>query len=261
MTYKEFCMFDIYENKREFGDYVFEGIDVDVENRVVTFNDNHEENVDTSIENNPTYKTISGVETIMLFKRKKSNEFRVSDGNPLVYALKSIKSWKISTEDRNAIFDRIDDIITKIGVFDTIVVMPSSNPLVKELGNHLMNNNKAKNIINHCVVKRLKSDIIDDMPWSGFSNKQMTKIEDGFSKMGDYFESKFFPKDKKIIDKFETNIFKINKNKDYNTMYNKNVLVIDDTISTGLSLNKCSQIINEQYNPKSIKQLSLFSDL
>ena len=260
---KKFKTFQEYKdrykvlNESQFKDYLFEGIDVDEDNMIVKFNDTHEDIVDTSL-SNPTVKTIKGIKTIMLFKRKKT-KLKVSDGNPLVYALKAIKGWSISKEDRKAIMNRVNEIIKKVDDFDTIIVMPSSNPLVEELAKYLKK--KAKRVLSKCVIKRDKQDIIDDMPWQNFTDKEWKKVEQSLKKMGEEFEAKHFPKDQSIIDKFEANLFHINADEYYNEIHNQKVLVIDDTISSGFSLANCSKTIKESYFPKSITQLSLFSDL
>lgn len=259
-SFKDYMRKDELLNEREFESYIFEGIDVDIVQKSVSFNDTHEELVDTSL-NNPTVKTIKGIKTIMLFKRKKSLNKELSDGNPLVYALKGIKGWSISKEDRKVIMDRVQKIIEKIDIFDTIIVMPSSNPLVEEVG-AMVHKIKGTKILDKCVFKREKEEILEEMPWQNFTEKEKQKIWKAFDRMkGENFESKYFPKDQSIIDRFEMNLFKSGDEFFYNEIHNKNILIIDDTISTGFSLANCSKVIKESYFPKSITQLSLFSDL
>ena len=76
-----------------------EGIDIDPHTRTVSFNPNHEENVDTSVENNPTCdkELIPGVDVWSIFQRKRG---ALGDGNPLIHALKG-EGWKINGKDRS----------------------------------------------------------------------------------------------------------------------------------------------------------------
>ena len=80
---------------------IFEGIDIDRVNRTVSFNDNHENNVDTSLTNNPTFKAdiVNGVEVWSIFQRKRSIN---GDGNPLIYAYKNEKGWKFNSLEKGA---------------------------------------------------------------------------------------------------------------------------------------------------------------
>jgi len=254
MNLKEFLNKSINKKNKLYETYIFEGIDVDLNTKTVKFNDTHENLVDTSL-NNPTEKTIDGIKTISIFKRKKSKDKLISDGNPLVYAMKNLKGWKISKNDEKLIFKRIQEIINKLGKFDTIILVPSSNPLSYKFSKYINGN-----IIEKCLTKRTKDEILDDMPWQNFTKDELKKIEDAFDKMDYWFESKHFPKDKNIINKMEVNLFNMNKGLNLE-ISNKNVLVVDDVISSGLSLSNCTKTIKECYMPKSIMQLSLFSDL
>ena len=112
-----------------------EGIDFDPETKTVSYNPSHEDNVDTSLENNPTSdgEIVPGVQVWSIFKRKRGLR---GDGNPLVYALKG-EGWTFRSEkDREAIEKQFDAIATKFASIYKIgvtVLMPSGN----ELNNHI----------------------------------------------------------------------------------------------------------------------------
>ena len=55
------------------------------------------------------------------------------------------------------------------------------------------------------TAEQTKEEILEDMPWQNFSPREIELIEEAFNKMDYYFESKLFPKDPKIIKKFEVN--------------------------------------------------------
>lgn len=71
--------------------HIFEGIDVDKENHIVSFNPNHQEYVDTNDPWNPKpiYNEVYGHKVISIFKRKDTEN--KLDENPVIYALKGIK--------------------------------------------------------------------------------------------------------------------------------------------------------------------------
>ena len=62
--------------------HLIEGIDVDYINKVVSFNDDHQENLDTSTIINPTHYKINDIDVISIFKRKKSDEFTIRPRKP-----------------------------------------------------------------------------------------------------------------------------------------------------------------------------------
>ena len=110
---------------------LIEGIDIDDVEQTVSFNNSHEENVDTSILINPTYTNINGVDVISIFKRKRATEFSF-DGNPLVYALKGLKGWKFKNaqSDITSLLKQFIRIAEKIQPnYDTIITIPSKNDL------------------------------------------------------------------------------------------------------------------------------------
>lgn len=248
--------FKEYLNEKAFEMYLFEGIDIDLRNKIVTFTDKHENYVDTS--GKLFKKKINSIDTYMLFKRKYSNDLN-SDGNPLVHALKGNFGWKM--KNRKDILNRIEQSLKQLPKYDIVIMTPSSNPLMKEISKFI-----NAELIEGCLFKRTKDEVLAEMDFSKFSDDEMEDLEIAFAKMGTYFESKHFPK--KLLLKLSTAIFsttvsgKSKENIEHAKMIkDKNVLIIDDTISSGYSLSNCTDIIREQYFPKSITQFSLFSDL
>ena len=99
--------------KQTIDSVINEGIDFDPQTKTVSYNPSHEENVDTSIEHNPTMDgdIIPNVQVWSIFKRKRGLH---GDGNPLVYALKGEDGWAFRSEgDKNAIELQFEAIATK----------------------------------------------------------------------------------------------------------------------------------------------------
>lgn len=236
---------------------IVEGIDVDMINKVVKFNDSHENHVDTSLGNNPT---TSGKATAV-FKRKKDINRELPDGNPLLYAMKGMKGWSISTEDVNKIWYRIDQILDKINNEYDIVLIPGSNSsLVNTFSDHVASKFKNIEILHNCFLKRTVDEVIEDINWVDFTSEERDEVTDGFKKMkGNYFEAKYFPKH--LAYKFEGSIFRTNPEISGSKLVNKRILVLDDVVSSGLSLSSCAKTIQEEYFPKSITNIVLFSEV
>ena len=254
--------FMAYLNESKFNDYLFEGIDINLKMKSMTFTDKHENYVDTA--GNLFKKKIDGIDTHMLFKRKKDFSNLVSDGNPLVYALKNLNSWKLTNKDE--LFKRIENSLKKLPKCDIVIMVPSSNPLMKEISKYITAS--GSELLESCLFKKTKDEVLSEMDFSEFTDFELDEIDKGFEKMGTYFESKYFPKF--LLDKLMVSIFKTHSNfsdkeKKNNELAikirNKKILIIDDTISTGYSISSCSKIIKDQYFPASVIQFSLFSDL
>lgn len=230
---------------------LYEGIEINLKSRTVKLTDENEDFVDTSIDNNPTTSSTA----ISIFKRKKSE----SDGNPLVYALKVQKGWTISDEDKEELFRRANKILDKIQLdIDLVIIPPSSSELNQVLGEMVAEKFKAETL-NYCLMKRTKEEVLDDVDWSLFSDKETEQLSDAFSRMGVYFEAKKFPKEDSLKERFEAGIFKFNPECKGKDVLKKNVLVVDDILSSGLTLSMCAKVIEEQFFPKSVHNLVMFS--
>ena len=88
---------------------IIEGIDVDLDGNV-TITDKHECLVDTSVSNNPTVLTelVPNVKVWSIFQRKDDEWF---DGNPLLYALKNEKNYKLTNPRK--FYNRLEEIDNK----------------------------------------------------------------------------------------------------------------------------------------------------
>lgn len=251
-----------YLNESRFNEYLFEGIDINLKMKTVTFTDKHENYIDTS--GKLFKKKIHGVDTYMLFKRKRDASNLVSDGNPLVYALKNLNSWKLTNKEELMV--RIQDSLKQLPKSDIVIMVPSSNPLMKEISKFITSS--GSELLESCLFKKTKEEVLSEMDFSEFTDFELDEIDRGFDKMGTYFESKYFPKF--LLDKLGLSIFKTHSNYSPKEKKNnelaikikdKNILIIDDTISSGFSLSSCTDIIKDQYFPKNVIQFSLFSDL
>jgi hypothetical protein len=242
--------------------YIGEGIDIDYLNKRVTINLNNENGIDTSIDNNPLYTRVNGYDVISIFTRKK---YQRSDGNPLLYALKGINNWKIDKFDIEVLLKQFIRISERINpVYDTIIKIPSSNELNNIFMDRLNKIIKCENKIS-TFLSKLDPNIVwmDGIDFEKMSKEEIELLEKDFMKMDDdVFSFKFI----------STNLRKYIK-KIYNKNYiheqldvadkinNKNILILDDTISTGSTISLFTKEILDMYTPNNVTIITLFSKI
>jgi len=250
-------------------EYIIEGIDIDNINKVVYFNSNHEDNIDTSLSLNPSYYMLDDIPVISIFKRKRNNY--KTDGNPLIYALKNIKGWKFKNkEDILNLLKQFIRISNKISpVYDTIITVPSSNILNNEILKRLNNIIKCKNKIDDYMQKMDADDVYDNyVDWKNlykdFKNRNINNIiNDSFFRMekenNNIFSFKYINNEYRayITQTMIKNNYSVIKNAQY--INDKNVLILDDTISSGTSVSEMVNDIRKTFVPKSLTVITLFS--
>lgn len=255
-----------------------EGIDFDPHTKTVSYNPSHEENVDTTIEHNPTMDgdIVPNVQVWSIFKRKRGLR---GDGNPLVYALKGEGGWTFRDEsDRNAIEKQFDAIATKFATMYPVgvtILMPSGSELNMHIADVVMSKSRNAELIKGVICK-LTTEEVDDIVLD-FNSKFREFYKDEFNskyyELGQYLDLM----DKERNGYFSRHLIKNNQMRDVldstlklsddrfaefaNKINDQDVLIIDDTISRGQSIKEACQIMLESYAPKSITVLTLLSKL
>ena len=254
-----------------------EGIDFDPQTKTVSYNPTHENNVDTSIENNPSYnkELVSGVQVWPVFKRKRGLR---GDGNPLIYALKG-EGWKFrSEEDRISIEKQFDAIATKFANMYPVgvtILIPSGSELNKHIADVVMSKSKDAELIEGVICK-LTTEEVDEIVLD-FNSKFREFYKDDFNskyfELGRYLDLM----DKERNGYFSRHLIKNNQMRDIldstlklsddrfaefaNKINGQDILIIDDTISRGQTIAEACQIMRDSYSPKSITVLTLLSSL
>lgn len=255
-----------------------EGIDFDPHTKTVSYNPSHEENVDTTIEHNPTMDgdIVPNVQVWSIFKRKRGLR---GDGNPLVYALKGEGGWTFRDEsDRNAIEKQFDAIATKFATMYPVgvtILMPSGSELNMHIADVVMSKSRNAELIKGVICK-LTTEEVDDIVLD-FNSKFREFYKDEFNskyyELGRYLDLM----DKERNGYFSRHLIKNNQMRDVldstlklsddrfaefaNKINDQDVLIIDDTISRGQSIKEACQIMLESYAPKSITVLTLLSKI
>ena len=255
----------------DFDNYIVEGLNIDVDNKTVSLTDNHNSGIDFSLVNNPVYDKHNGYDVISIFKRTPLTDINNTrrDGNPFIYALKNKNGWKfnITTSEITKYIRRFLNICKKINnKYDTIIITPSASELNEKFMKTISRQVDANNIINEYFVKLSKEEIIDDdlidierirNDYGSSFNKVMSEIHRSFRRMkGETFEAKYVKKEYlKYIKYIETNgDDNIRKYID-----DKDILLLDDTISSGETVSQCINGILSNFIPKSITIITLLS--
>lgn len=261
--------------REEIERYLNEGIDFDPETRTVSYNPSHEENVDTSLDNNPSFdrELVSGIEVWSIFRRKRGLR---GDGNPLVYALKG-EGWTFRSEaDRIAIEKQFDAIAAKFAKFYPIgvtIVMPSSNTLNDHIADVVMSKSKNAELIEGVICK-MTTEEVDNIvlsPNSKFREIYKDSFNAAYYQLGKYLDemdekkngtfSRHFVKDPQMRDAIDITL-KLSEDRYAefaNKINGKDILIIDDTISRGQTIKEACDIIMTSYAPNSVTVLTLLS--
>lgn len=252
--------------------FVNEGIEVELD-RSVIMTDKHEKLVDTSVENNPTLITtlVPNVEVYSVFKRKEGD---IGDGNPLLYALKKEKKYKLINAVK--VMSRIEYIVKeffkKHEKKEVTIMIPSTNDL---------NNYFAKVVSSHCINPTYIDDIVSKMT--------IEEVDDGIFDDNSLFRKHYGRRFDKAYEQFRQycksmkgGVFKFHEIKDMNmrkviehtvkrndeywgnyidAFNGKDIIIVDDSITLGNTIKETCKIITDCYTPKSVTILTLLSPL
>ena len=251
--------------------YIVEGLNIDVDNKTVSLTDTHNSGIDFSLVNNPVYDKHNGYDVISIFKRTSLTDINNTqrDGNPFIYALKNKNGWKfnITSEEINKYIRRFLNVCQKINKkYDTIIITPSASELNEKFMKAISRQVNANNIINEYFVKLSKEEIVDDdlidierirRDYGNSFNKVMSEIHRSFRRMkGETFEAKYVKKEYlKYIKYIET----IGDDDIRKYIDDKDILLLDDTISSGETVSQCINGILSNFIPKSITIITLLS--
>lgn len=220
------------------------------DDKLVMLDDSHERRVDTSIENNPTFRKKQGLDIYSLYKRKKSQK-NDGDGTPLIYALKGIFDYKISKMDREIIMhERAKEIFEKCKPnikADLVMGVPSSHQISHDISLLLSVWIGVPHLTFEFLEKVRIRDILnaaDDCPPVISSPNAAKGYRIALSKF-----RKMNPDIEFTMKGLEPNIRKYFKPlkalEDVPNLHEKKILIVDDLMSSGTSLICCRDILCE----------------
>lgn len=255
-----------------------EGIDFDEETMEVSFNPHHEENVDTSIDNNPTMDDtiLNGIPVWSIFKRKYGNR---KDGNPLIYALKGENGWHFKSEyDRKMIskqFSAIADKFAKEYKIGVTIVVPSGSFLNEYIADVIASKSSDAYILND-VIRKLTVEEVDKIVLdksSYFRQVYEGEFKEAYRRLCGYFDlmdkerggmfTRHLIYDSEMRDVL-TDTLTLSKDRfaeDSKVINGRDILIIYDTVSRGQTIQNACKILTDAYAPNSITVLTLLSRL
>lgn len=244
--------------------------------------------VDLSVSNNPYEPeelvfNFNGESMVVpvysVFRRYRDAVY--SDANPLLFALKCERGWKISRHDREVIYSHIHDIVRKMTSVirkDLTVIMPSSNLLNRYFSKEIEKGIGDINIYgSDIIVKRSSDEILEDirLPESAFFKyyhrsspyeyrQSVEKFLNYKSDMDRNHDGNFTyhcVRDEQMRNLITRTMKSVDENfEEASRLINgRDILLLDDSISRGSTIKEAIEIIGELYVPKSITVLTLFS--
>lgn len=255
-----------------------EGINIERTNgRIISVTNHHQNYVDTNNSTCPYLfaDTQRGFNTLSIFQRKSTDDGM--DSNPLLNALKQRKGWSFdkAKKDLMILLKNFVSASRLLPKYDTIIMTPSNNDLNKTVFGYL------KRIVCHDVAyenffeKLSANDVYENLIDDDYIEKTFTstdkvynEIDDAFGLMNKnnngIFSYKFLQNSKyrdAIIQSMKVNIGPHSDLNYAEAINGKDVLVFDDTITTGKTISDSGKAIYDIFAPKSITYITLFSAL
>lgn len=249
--------------------------------------DDSQSHVDLSVKNNPYEPEILHIDcngstydvnVYSIFHRYKEGD---DDANPLIYALKNERGWQISKKDRGIIYEHLRAIVQKIVSaipHDVTLIMPSSNKLNTYFSKEIEKVVKGMNVCTTDIIeKRSTYEILEELrsPRSDFFKYYHKYGEDAYNDALEEFKRYMKDMNKNHSGKFTYHCVKNSEMRNLITnsmkavddefqeatqlLNDKNIIILDDSISRGQTIIDAVKVIGELYLPKSITIITLFS--
>ncbi len=238
------------------------GIDITNNNQIL-FNNTHQKLVNTDINSNPTTSIIHNIKIHSIYKRvkTKSNQW---DGNPLIYALKNQKGYRISRAELKKFLYSFYFILNRLledKNYDLILVLPSSSNVAKEVAKKVSNSLHTTLNVDDIFDKKSVSEVIEEIDISVVTNKgKLKELKHQLSKLQKIDREKTFSM-KNVSPKIREYFVPIKLKRKFDFSHYKNILIVDDLLATGNSIKSARDIILTQNSKVNIEGLCLFSGL
>ncbi|OJU18475.1 MAG: hypothetical protein BGN84_17925 [Afipia sp. 62-7] len=222
------------------------GINISGDN-FVAHDQTHEKRVNTSLDANPTSKKLGGVTVHHVFRRNKTGDLD-RDGNPLIYALKGMGGYNIVAMYRTQIMARAREILekcTELQGTDYVMPMPSSYGFSEEFAQMVCQVTGTPYLGCGFLRKKTVAEMLAQYGDSIPKNLGGQREKDYKSQMHTWRQMKpgqlasmkeIGPKIRRYFDPFEVG-------GGAPDISGKNVLVVDDIMSSGASLSAMIELL------------------
>lgn len=232
------------------------GIDVSSK-KAVTLNDNHERGLVTKI-GTPGYnfKIQGGVYVQCVFRRSWHGRDH-NDGIPLMYALKNRRGFTVDSSQAVNFYRRGRPIVRSLiptGCFDVIIPAPSSAGVALYLAKRINRFTGQNAVLADIFLKQTVGQVLqaavppDTYPGSTTIRRAYREAFERLQKLDSNSAVEIKNIDKKVRGVFEPIII-IPSAK---IPHGKRVLIVDDSASTGTTLEKCATLIRRYFRPSQI---------
>jgi ACT domain-containing protein len=238
------------------------GIDITNDNQIL-FNNTHQKLVNTDINSNPTTSIIHNIKIHSIYKRvkTKSNQW---DGNPLIYALKNQKGYRLSRAEFKKFlysFHFILNTLLEEKNYDLILVLPSSSNVAKGVAQKVSQSLSNDLSVHDIFEKQSVSEVIEKIDINVVSNKSKLKeLKHQLSKLQKIDKNKTFSM-KNVPPKVREYFVPLKLKAKFDFSHYENILIVDDLLATGNSIKSARDIILTQNSKVNIEGLCLFSGL
>ena len=220
--------------------------------------------------------TQRGYTVYSVFQRQQTED-KTTDANPLLNALKQRKGWEFENakKDLMILLRNFVSAIKLLPMYDTIIMTPSNNELNKIVFNYLIrlvpHTNSYEKFFEKIAAQDVYDNLIDDEYInSNFENPAhvYNSLDESFANMiknnDGVFSYKYLQKSayrEVIIQSMKINIG-VDNDLNYDEAINdKNVLIFDDTVTSGKTISDSGKAIYEMFAPKTLTYITLFSAL
>lgn len=248
---------------KEFKNSLQEGFSLNSDNQIIFIPGKNNNNIDTSLnlKKLPT-RNFKLKELPVYYAYRKINKDPNLGSIDIQYALKgdSKGKYKMAPGEKEEFLNRtgvyFNKFLKEMGI-DTVLIMQSSSSLNQELSSELVKRMPGIRVFNNVIQKNLDISKIKFLPKEGMSEitiKNNNRLIQNAIKKGVFKIKSFHPQFRsQVIDWLELkNGFNIEKH-----IENKNILLIDDYLTTGSTLLEASRIL-KLLSPKSVSGLVLF---
>lgn len=246
--------------KQEYGKFIIEGVRYENDKFIFDFKNDNKDDI-IYLKTKSYNKKFSKVKDFSIFYGYKyGSDFKNQEiKNKFLLQLKNLKFKQIDNLINKAIFN-LNKLI-KIESFDIIITPKSSSPLTNYIGNKFREKTFNSVFTDNIFIKNTIDNIkIDKEKISKLSDKDKKQFYKNFEKSietGTFQLKKLTPIQRRLI----YNFLKFNsetERKIYNLIYNGNVLVIDDILTTNTTIVE----INKQllkFNPNKVQNFVLIT--
>lgn len=220
--------------------------------------------------------TQRGYTVYSIFQRQKTEDDS-TDANPILNALKQKKGWEFANakKDLMKLLRNFVAAVKLLPKYDTIIMTPSNNDLNKIVFSYLIrlipHANSYENFFEKYTAEDVYNNLIDDAYINKhFENPQKVynSIDEAFGNMMKNNNGIFSyrcllktPYREAIIQSMKVNLG-VDNDLNYDEAINgKNVLIFDDTVTTGKTISDSGRAIYEMFAPNTLTYVTLFSAL